>query len=179
MLPEKAVVPRRSALGRFLGALVAVLGVVAVPLLVVHGGESISPVVVDQTPLAAFTTVAGAAPQPSMFDISALLVGEWQGELCPSGSEAVRVSVEFSSDSAGGLLYSMVAADGSGATTTLAHGHCTVSGEVVTFGDIVAVPGGSSRFGGDLVAEFDYGVLRGAFSDVATGGGSLWLKPAG
>jgi len=179
ILPEKAVVKRRSALGRFLGALAVVVGVVAVPLLLVQGGDSVAPVVVDPTPLAAFTTVEGAAPGPSIFDISALLIGEWEGELCPSGEDTVPVSVEFSSDATGELLYSMVTADESGVDTMLAQGHCTVSGEVVTFGDMVEIPGGSSRFGGDLVAEFDYGVLRGALADVATGGGSWWLEPAG
>jgi len=175
-LPEKAVVKRRSALGRFLGALVAVLGVVAVPLLLVQGGDAVVPAVVDPTPLAAFTTAEGAAPGPSIFDISELLIGEWQGELCPSGEESVPVAVEFSS-SADGLLFSMVTSNGSGVAETLAQGHCTVSGEVITLGEVVATVGGSSRFGGDLIAEFDYGVLRGDFP--TTGSGSWWLEPVG
>jgi hypothetical protein len=165
----------RSALGRFLAGLVVVLGIVAVPLLLVHGGQPTVPEAVDPTPLAAFTTMDGATPQPSVFDISALLVGEWQGELCPSGEEAVPVAVEFSLGEEG-LLFSMVTSSDLGVAETLAQGHCTVSGEMVTFGDVAAA-GASSRLGGDLIAEFDYGVLRGDLP--VTGGGSWWLEPVG
>jgi hypothetical protein len=178
---------RRTAIcGFVIGASLSLL-LVAAPLWLVGGStaETGLPAGVGTAPLAALSTMPAASPQ---FDISAVLVGAWSGEMCPDDGDPVPVSLDFISDDAGDIAYSLSVGGNFHSAGIVGNGACHVAGEEIAFHAFLAILNECDQACGvDRIYEgrFEEGSLVGTYSDRAddelcaecVGSGSWWVMP--
>jgi hypothetical protein len=140
---------------------------------------------VEPTPLAALGTMPSKSPQ---FDIFALLIGEWTGEMCPDTGDPIPVEFEFSHDAVGEVSYSLVVDNGASLDGIIENGACAVDGEDLVFHAFLArLNECDDACGVDRMyaGRFEDGSLVGSYSDSAdnalcascVGGGTSWLEP--
>lgn len=176
---------RTGVCGFLLGASLSLL-LVAVPLLAMGGGGSTGEIAVEPTPLAAIGTMPAKSTQ---FDISALLDGEWIGEMCPDIGDPIPVKFEFSHDAVGDVSYSLVVGNGTSLDGIIGNGACDVDGEDLVFHAFLArLNECDDACGVDRMyaGSFEDGSLVGVYSDSTedalcascVGGGTWWLEPA-
>jgi hypothetical protein len=126
--------------------------------------------------------------EPAEFDISALLIGDWVGEVCPDDGEPVGVRFEFDRDAGDGVLYSLSFDGELHSAGVLGSGACEVDGEEVTFHAFLAILSDCDEACGvDRLYEghFDEGALVGSYQDdvvderclSCVGGGTWWIEP--
>lgn len=175
---------RRIALRGFaIGAVLSLL-LVATPLWIVGSGSG-DESYAEAVPLAALSTAPAASPQ---FDISAILDGEWVGEMCPDGGVPVPITFEFVVDDAGEIEYSLSVGGSFRAQGIAGSGACDVAGEDIALHAFLAILNDCDEACGvERVYEghFDDGSLVGRYSDEAddelcascVGGGSWWIAP--
>jgi hypothetical protein len=178
---------RRTAICGFVVGASLSLALVAVPLWLVGGssGGTSLPTGVGPAPLGALSTLPAAS---SDFDISAILVGDWSGEMCPDEGDPVPVRFEFMSDDAGEIAYSLSVGGDFHSEGIVGSGACDVAGEEIAFHAFLALLNEcEAACGVDRIYEghFEQGSLVGTYADVAdeelcascVGGGSWWLEP--
>jgi hypothetical protein len=166
------------------GATLSLL-LIAAPLLFLAGPrhQPVSPSGV--APLAALATLPD---EPTRFDISSILPGEWVGEVCPDDGAPVPVRFEFVRAADDSVSYSLSVGGQVVAADWLGSGTCDVDGEDIAFHGFLAVLSDCDEACGvDRLYEghFDDGVLTGSYSDVVDnddclsclGGGTWWLEP--
>lgn len=175
---------RTGICGFLLGASLSLL-LVAVPLLAIGGGGSTDgDFAVEPTPLAALGTMPAKSPQ---FDISALLIGEWTGEVCPDTSDPIPVGLEFTRNAVGEVSYSLAVDSGTALEGIVGDGACDVDGEDLVFHAFLArLNECDDACGVDRMyaGRFEDGFLVGVYSDSANsalcascvGGGTWWLE---
>lgn len=175
---------RTAACGFVLGAVVSLL-LVAAPLWIVSSGGSSNAVRGDGGPLAALSTAPAASPQ---FDISAILDGEWAGEMCPDQGDPIPITFEFFVDGAGEVGYSLTVDGEFDAAGIVGSGACDVSGQDITFHAFLAILNDCDEacvVDRAYEGHFEEGSLVGTYDDRAddelcascVGGGSWWLAP--
>ncbi|MDJ0665524.1 MAG: hypothetical protein QNJ75_13310 [Acidimicrobiia bacterium] len=182
-----ALSPRlRSALGGILVGATLSLLLVALPLLMLSTASPEPASDVETEPLAALSSLPA---EPARFDISAILTGEWVGEVCPDRGEPIPVSFEFATDEDSSLRYSMLLNGKVQPPGILGGGTCDVDGEAVTFHAFLAILTDC-----DVVCavdrlyegHFEQGGLVGSYHESVgnedclpcIGRGSWWLRPA-
>jgi len=162
-----ALTPRRVAAlrGMLVGAVLSLL-LVATPLWLIGGSGSDSATVTEVTPLAALAT---APVEPAHFDISAVLVGGWVGEVCPDEGEPIEVHFEFTQTSDDSMVYAL-SVDGEVATGVVGTGQCDVDGENLEFHSFLAMLNDCGEACGidrTYVGHFEDGTLVGDYADAA------------
>lgn len=173
---------RRTAFCSFVLGAAMSLVFVAIPLWVVGSGED-SMVVTDATPLAALSTAPAVSPH---FDISAILEGEWRGEVCPDEGPPLPVAFEFARGEDGAIAYSLTIGDQF--ADYLSSGACDVDGENIAFHSFLAILNECDEACGvDRLywGHFEDGSLVGDYRDEVAdeaclscvGGGTWWLAP--
>lgn len=173
---------QKSAIQGVLVGAGMILLLVATPLWFLGGSRSESSLA---APLAALATLPSeAAP----FDISALLVGDWVGEVCPDGGTPIGVHLSFDGISDDTVLYSLSFDGGEQPVAVVGNGACDVDGEEVSFHAFLALLGECDEACGvDRLYEghFDNGALVGSYSDEIVdpdcrscrGHGTWWIEP--
>jgi hypothetical protein len=175
---------RRIALRGFAAGAVLSLLLVAAPLWIVGSGPG-DEAYAEAVPLAALSTAPAASSQ---FDISAILDGEWVGEMCADDGEPVPIAFEFVVDDAGEIAYSLSVGGAFRAEGIAGSGACDVSGEDIVLHAFLAILNDCDEACGvERVYEghFEEGALVGRYNDEAdeehcascVGGGSWWLAP--
>jgi hypothetical protein len=158
---------------------------VAAPLWLVGGATGVPTEAINPIPLAALSTMPAASPQ---FDISAILQGEWSGEMCPDHGDPVPVVFEFLRNEVGDISYSLTVGGEFRSQGIVGSGVCDVSGEDIAFHSFLAILNDCDEACGvDRAYEghFEDGVLVGRYADEVmdelcascVGGGSWWLEP--
>lgn len=176
---------RQTAICGFVAGAGISLLLVAAPLWLVGSStgelsESINPV-----PLAALSTMPAASSQ---FDISAILQGEWSGEMCPDHGDPVPVVFEFLRNDASDISYSLAVGGAFQSRGIVGSGACDVSGEDIAFHSFLAILNECDEACGvdrAYQGHFEDGVLVGRYADdvvdelcaSCVGGGSWWLEP--
>jgi hypothetical protein len=173
----------QSALCGFLVGAVMSLVLIALPLWLAGGAPATS--AAGAVPLAALSTPPPLSPQ---FDISAILVGEWSGEMCPDNGDPIPVTFEFIPNDHGGINYSLLAAGDFRTGEIIGSGACDVDGEELAFHTFLAILNDCDEACGvdrAYVGHFEDGALVGRYDDAVAdelcsscfGGGSWWLTP--
>jgi len=147
------------------GAVLSLL-LVATPLLLLGGSGVDSNSMTEATPLAALAT---APVEPGHFDISAVLVGGWVGEVCPDEGEPIEVRFEFSQTPDDSMVYAL-SVDGEVATGLVGTGKCDIDGENLEFHSFLAMLNDCGEACGidrTYVGHFEDGALVGDYADAA------------
>lgn len=178
---------RRSATCGFLVGVLLSAILIAAPLWLLGGGPTTTTLRpgTDATALAALTTEPLVSPQ---FDISALLVGEWVGEICPRDGRPIPVTFDFAHDSGGDITYALSAGGEFHSAGLVANGACDVDGENIAFHSFLAILNECDEACGVdrlYLGHFEEGSLVGDYSDKVgdeaclscVGGGTWWLEP--
>lgn len=176
---------RRTALCGFAVGAVLSLLLVAAPLWLMGGSTGHAVDTVGPAPLAVLSAAPAASPQ---FDISAILQGEWSGEMCPDRGDPVPVVFEFLRSDVGDISYSLSVGDEFRSQGIVGSGTCDVSGEDIAFHSFLAILNECDEACGVdrlYVGHFEDGVLVGRYADEVmdelcascVGGGSWWLEP--
>ncbi len=178
---------RRSAVCGFLVGAVLSLVLIAAPLWLVGGGPTSTTLRpgIDATALAALSTEPLASPQ---FDISALLVGRWSGELCPNDGQPIPVTLDFTHGADGEVAYALEIGGEFNSAGLVGRGACDVDGENIVFHSFLAILNECDEACGvDRLyhGHFEDGSLVGDYRDEVgdetclscVGGGTWWLAP--
>lgn len=180
--------PRRRAAvcGFFVGAALSLV-LIAAPLWFIRGGPTSTTLRAgtDATALAALSTEPVVPPQ---FDITALLVGEWTGEICPDDGQPVPVTFDFVHGADGDVTYSLTIGGELSSAGVIGHGACDVAGEDIVIHSFLAILNECHEACGvDRMyhGHFEDGSLVGDYRDEVgdetclscVGGGTWWLAP--
>lgn len=178
---------RRAALRGFAVGAGLSLVLIAAPLWLVSGatGGSDGRPGGELAPLAALSTTPAT---PAQFDISAILAGQWSGEMCPDDGKPIPVTFEFTSSDVGDIAYSLSVGGEFHSAGIVGRGACDVSGEDIAFHSFLAILNDCDEACGvDRLYQghFDSGNLVGSYSDQVdtelcvscVGGGTWWLAP--
>jgi hypothetical protein len=168
------------------GALLSLV-LIAAPLWLVGSGPTPTTLRpgTDATALAALSTEPALSPQ---FDISPLLEGEWNGELCPNDGQPIPIAIDFTQDSGGDITYSLSAGGELLSAGLVANGACDVNGESIAFHSFLAILNECDEACGVdrlYLGRFEEGSLVGNYRDEVgdeaclscVGGGTWWLAP--
>jgi hypothetical protein len=178
---------RRGAICGFLVGAALSLVLIAAPLWLIKGGPTTTTLRpgIDATALAALSTEPAASTQ---FDITALLIGEWTGEICPNDGEPIAVTFDFAHGAQGDVTYSLTIGEGLPSAGVIGHGACDVEGEYIAFHSFLAILNECDEACGVdrlYYGHFEDGSLVGDYRDEVgdeaclscVGGGTWWLAP--